>query len=97
MFVCLFVFCLFVCLFVCLLIFFTPDTNISTSSSGSTRNLHAELALDDQEKARLAEKCKTTPMSQWKASMIVAWIELNMCLPQYAERSAENIKSGRVS
>ncbi|XP_072035835.1 kazrin-like isoform X2 [Amphiura filiformis] len=74
----------------------SSDTNISTSSSGSRHNLHTELALDDQEKARLAEKCKTTPMSQWKASMIVSWIEVNMCLPQYSERCAENIKSGRV-
>ncbi|XP_071494307.1 kazrin-like [Diadema antillarum] len=69
------------------------DTNLSNSRHSSTLEL---FSLDEQEKARLAEKCKSTPMSQWKANMVVAWLELVMCLPQYSRACAENIKSGKV-
>ncbi|XP_041479895.1 kazrin-like isoform X4 [Lytechinus variegatus] len=69
------------------------DTNLSSSRHSSTLEL---FSLDEQEKARLAEKCKSTPMSQWKANMVVAWLELTMCLPQYSKACAENIKSGKV-
>eukprot|EP00057_Strongylocentrotus_purpuratus_P007698 XP_011662172.1 PREDICTED: kazrin [Strongylocentrotus purpuratus] len=69
------------------------DTNLSSSRHSSTLEL---FSLDEQEKARLAEKCKSTPMSQWKANMVVAWLELTMCLPQYSKACAENIKSGKT-
>lgn len=36
-------------------------------------------------------------MMQWKASMVVAWLEKTMCLPEYTRACAENIKSGQVN
>ncbi|XP_071805431.1 kazrin-like [Asterias amurensis] len=71
------------------------DTHISSSSRHSP-NATFDYALDDRDKARLAEKCRNTPMTQWKADMVVSWLELTMCLPQYSQNCQENIKSGKV-
>ncbi|XP_022085514.1 kazrin-like [Acanthaster planci] len=67
------------------------DTHIARNSSSIY-----DSTLDDREKLRLAEKCRNTPMTQWKADMVVSWLEITMCLPQYSQNCQENIKSGKV-
>ncbi|XP_071840907.1 kazrin-like isoform X3 [Apostichopus japonicus] len=80
-------------------IIFDADTptvsmcSLTTSSQGSVIDL---FALQESDKDKLAEECKTLPMMQWKASMVVAWLEKVMCLPEYSRSCAENIKSGQV-
>ncbi len=71
------------------------DTHISSSSRNSP-NATFDYALDERDKVRLAEKCKSTPMTRWKADMVVSWLDLTMCLPQYSQNCQENIKSGKV-
>ncbi|XP_038061602.1 kazrin-like [Patiria miniata] len=69
------------------------DTHISSSRNSSPS---LDNTLDDREKLRLAEKCRNTSMTQWKADMVVSWLEITMCLPQYSQNCQENIKSGKV-
>lgn len=74
------------------------DTSVSTASlaSSSQGSVIDLFALQESEKESLAEKCKVIPMMQWKASMVVAWLEKIMCLPEYSKACAENVKSGQV-
>ena len=48
------------------------------------------------EKLGLLQQAHTTPISQWKASQVLAWLEIEMNMPMYAKACAENIKSGKV-
>lgn len=36
------------------------------------------------------------PMERWRASQVVAWLEVALGMPQYSTRCAENVKSGKV-
>lgn len=49
------------------------------------------------EKLRLLEEAQQTPLEQWRAPTIQAWLELSLGMPQYAVIVAENVKSGKVS
>ncbi|XP_013873341.1 kazrin-A [Austrofundulus limnaeus] len=37
-----------------------------------------------------------TPMSQWRAGTVQAWLEVVMAMPMYIRTCSENVKSGRV-
>lgn len=48
------------------------------------------------EKLRLLREASSIPMERWKASTVLAWLEVGLGMPQYGARCAENIKSGKV-
>ncbi|XP_065186270.1 kazrin-like [Sycon ciliatum] len=49
-----------------------------------------------QERHQVLEEAKGQPMDRWRAAVVVAWLEVVLCMPQYARACSENIKSGRV-
>ena len=49
------------------------------------------------EKLKLLREASTIPMERWKASAVLAWIEIALGMPQYGPKCAENVKSGKVS
>uniref|UniRef100_A0AAV2LXK2 SAM domain-containing protein n=1 Tax=Knipowitschia caucasica TaxID=637954 RepID=A0AAV2LXK2_KNICA len=70
----------------------------SDSPSSPTRH---SLSLSDGSEEQLdrlqqVELARTTPMSQWKAGAVQAWLEVVMALPMYIRSCSENVKSGKV-
>lgn len=48
------------------------------------------------EKLRLLRDAAQMPMERWRASQVLAWLEVALGMPQYSTRCAENVKSGKV-
>ncbi|XP_055534531.1 kazrin isoform X2 [Wyeomyia smithii] len=48
------------------------------------------------EKLRLLREASSMPMDRWRASQVLAWLEVALGMPQYSARCAENVKSGKV-
>lgn len=48
------------------------------------------------EKLRLLREASQVPMDRWRASQVLAWIEVALGMPQYSQRCSENVKSGKV-
>lgn len=48
------------------------------------------------EKLRLLREAAAVPMERWRASTVLAWLEIALGMPQYGPRCAENVKSGKV-
>ncbi|XP_020712681.1 kazrin isoform X3 [Ceratitis capitata] len=48
------------------------------------------------EKLRLLRDASQLPMDRWRASQVLAWLEVALGMPQYSTRCAENVKSGKV-
>ncbi|XP_054089414.1 kazrin isoform X3 [Zeugodacus cucurbitae] len=48
------------------------------------------------EKLRLLRDAAQLPMERWRASQVLAWLEVALGMPQYSTRCAENVKSGKV-
>lgn len=48
------------------------------------------------EKLRLLREASQIPMERWRASQVLAWLEVTLGMPQYSTRCAENVKSGKV-
>ncbi|KAL9914583.1 liprin protein kazrin isoform 2-T2 [Glossina fuscipes fuscipes] len=48
------------------------------------------------EKLRLLREASSLPMERWRASQVLAWLEVALGMPQYSTRCAENVKSGKV-
>ncbi|XP_058830102.1 kazrin isoform X3 [Topomyia yanbarensis] len=48
------------------------------------------------EKLRLLREASSMPMERWRASQVLAWLEVALGMPQYSSRCAENVKSGKV-
>ncbi|XP_037918589.1 kazrin isoform X3 [Hermetia illucens] len=48
------------------------------------------------EKLRLLREASTIPMERWRASQVLAWLEVALGMPQYSVRCSENVKSGKV-
>lgn len=48
------------------------------------------------EKLRLLREASTMPIERWRASQVLAWLEVALGMPQYSSRCAENVKSGKV-
>ncbi|XP_021696334.1 kazrin isoform X1 [Aedes aegypti] len=48
------------------------------------------------EKLRLLREASSMPMERWRASQVLAWLEVALGMPQYSARCAENVKSGKV-
>ena len=49
-----------------------------------------------QEKLQILEATKTLPVTKWKASHVLTWLEIEMSMPMYGAKCAENVKSGKV-
>ncbi|CAH1105563.1 unnamed protein product [Psylliodes chrysocephalus] len=48
------------------------------------------------EKLRLLREANSIPMERWRASTVLAWLEIALGMSQYGTRCAENIKSGKI-
>lgn len=67
---------------------FCSPTRLSLSMSDGL-----EEQLDRLQQVDLA---RTTPMSQWRAGTVQAWLEVVMAMPMYIRTCSENVKSGKV-
>ncbi|XP_061592464.1 kazrin-A isoform X3 [Cololabis saira] len=70
----------------------------SDSLSSSTRlSLGLSDGSEDQlDRLQQVELARTTPMSQWRAGTVQAWLEVVMAMPMYIRTCSENVKSGKV-
>lgn len=68
-------------------------TSWSPKSSVTSSPLSEESYM---QKLRLLEEARGTPMEHWRASTVLAWLEITMDMTKYGPRCAENIKSGKV-
>ncbi|KAM6925230.1 kazrin-A isoform 3-T3 [Xenentodon cancila] len=70
----------------------------SDSLSSSTRlSLSLSDGSEDQlDRLQQVELARTTPMSQWRAGTVQAWLEVVMAMPMYIRTCSENVKSGKV-
>nr|XP_036669273.1 kazrin isoform X2 [Drosophila suzukii] len=48
------------------------------------------------EKLRLLREASQLPIDRWRATQVLAWLEVALGMPQYSARCAENVKSGKV-
>ncbi|XP_041448897.1 kazrin isoform X2 [Drosophila obscura] len=48
------------------------------------------------DKIRLLREASQLPMERWRATQVLAWLEVALGMPQYSGRCAENVKSGKV-
>lgn len=48
------------------------------------------------EKLRLLEEAQHLPLERWKATTVLAWLEVTLGMPQYGAMCAENVRSGKV-
>lgn len=48
------------------------------------------------EKLRQLREASAVPIGQWRASQVLAWLEVALGMPQYSTRCSENVKSGKV-
>ncbi|XP_023162528.2 kazrin isoform X2 [Drosophila hydei] len=48
------------------------------------------------EKLRLLREASQLPIERWRATQVLAWLEVALGMPQYSSRCAENVKSGKV-
>ncbi|KAJ3586509.1 hypothetical protein NHX12_012907, partial [Muraenolepis orangiensis] len=70
----------------------------SDSLSSPTRlSLSLSDGSEDQlDRLQQVELARTTPMSQWRAGTVQAWLEVVMAMPMYIRSCSENVKSGKV-
>ncbi|KAM7404509.1 hypothetical protein PAMP_011852 [Pampus punctatissimus] len=70
----------------------------SDSLSSPTRlSLSLSDGSEDQlDRLQQVELARTTPMSQWRAGTVQAWLEVVMAMPMYIRTCSENVKSGKV-
>lgn len=77
----------------------SPPPAHSDSDSLSSPTRHS-LSLSDGEdqldRLQQVELARTTPMSQWRAGTVQAWLEVVMAMPMYIRSCSENVKSGKV-
>lgn len=73
--------------------------SISAGGDGSAFAGHGWTMLTEEsytEKLRLLREASAVPMDRWRASQVLAWLEVALGMPQYSARCAENVKSGKV-
>ncbi|KAM9856242.1 kazrin-A [Aulostomus maculatus] len=51
---------------------------------------------DQLDRLQQVELARMTPMSQWRAGTVQAWLEVVMAMPMYIRTCSENVKSGKV-
>ncbi|MED6233473.1 hypothetical protein ATANTOWER_012295 [Ataeniobius toweri] len=70
-----------------------PDSDSLYSLNRLSLSDGSEDQLDRLQQVELA---RTTPMSQWRAGTVQAWLEVVMAMPMYIRTCSENVKSGKV-
>ncbi|XP_018544481.1 kazrin-A isoform X4 [Lates calcarifer] len=68
----------------------------SDSLSSPTRLSLSDGSEDQLDRLQQVELARTTPMSQWRAGTVQAWLEVVMAMPMYIRTCSENVKSGKV-
>nr|XP_019944450.1 PREDICTED: kazrin isoform X6 [Paralichthys olivaceus] len=68
----------------------------SDGLSSPTRHSLSDGSEDQLDRLQQVELARTTPMSQWRAGTVQAWLEVVMAMPMYIRTCSENIKSGKV-
>lgn len=67
-----------------------------SNEDGSSNRMSVLSQENYSEKLELLQQAQNSPISQWRANQVLAWIEIEMNMPMYARACAENIKSGKV-
>ena len=82
-----------VCLCVCVCVCVCVRVLVSPRRTCSFRHTHG--AVDH----RLAsvEQAHRLPVSEWKASHVLAWLDVDMHMAAYRQACFDNIKSGKVA
>lgn len=70
-----------------------PD---SDGLSSPTRLSLSDGSEDQLDRLQQVELARMTPMSQWRAGTVQAWLEVVMAMPMYIRPCSENVKSGKV-
>uniref|UniRef100_A0A3P8V4R8 Kazrin, periplakin interacting protein a n=1 Tax=Cynoglossus semilaevis TaxID=244447 RepID=A0A3P8V4R8_CYNSE len=74
-----------------------PGLFDDSNSICSPVRLSLSDGLEDQlDRLQQVELARTTPMSQWRAGTVQAWLEVVMAMPMYIRSCSENVKSGKV-
>lgn len=75
-----------------------PSATLSDSDSlcSPTRLSLSDGSEDQLDRLQQVELARTTPMSQWRAGTVQAWLEVVMAMPMYIRSCSENVKSGKV-
>uniref|UniRef100_A0A8D3B0I5 Kazrin, periplakin interacting protein a n=2 Tax=Scophthalmus maximus TaxID=52904 RepID=A0A8D3B0I5_SCOMX len=68
----------------------------SDSLCSPTRLSLSDGSEDQLDRLQQVELARTTPMSQWRAGTVQAWLEVVMAMPMYIRTCSENVKSGKV-
>ncbi|KAL7399103.1 hypothetical protein ABVT39_020323 [Epinephelus coioides] len=73
------------------------DPDSDSLSSPTRHSLSLSDGSEDQlDRLQQVELARTTPMSQWRAGTVQAWLEVVMAMPMYIRTCSENVKSGKV-
>ncbi|XP_077370726.1 kazrin-A isoform X3 [Festucalex cinctus] len=77
------------------------DPGLFDDSDGLASPTRLSLSLPDGPEDQLdrlqqVELARSTPMSQWRAGTVQAWLEVVMAMPMYIRTCSENVKSGKV-
>lgn len=74
-----------------------PHPDSDSLSSPTRHSLSLSDGSEDQlDRLQQVELARTTPMSQWRAGTVQAWLEVVMAMPMYIRTCSENVKSGKV-
>lgn len=74
-----------------------PITQLENDESAAYSTQWCPLTEETYaEKLRLLREASGMPIERWRASQVLAWIEVALGMPQYSARCAENVKSGKV-
>uniref|UniRef100_A0A3Q1IPP5 SAM domain-containing protein n=1 Tax=Anabas testudineus TaxID=64144 RepID=A0A3Q1IPP5_ANATE len=68
----------------------------SDNLSSPTRLSLSDGSEDQLDRLQQVELARMTPMSQWRAGTVQAWLEVVMAMPMYIRTCSENVKSGKV-
>lgn len=74
---------------------FSPRSD-SDSLSSPTRLSLSDGSEDHLDRLQQVELARMSPMSQWRAGTVQAWLEVIMAMPMYIRSCSENVKSGKV-
>ncbi|KAM9829746.1 kazrin-A isoform 1-T1 [Syngnathus typhle] len=77
------------------------DPGLFDDSESLTSLNRLSLSLPDGpeeplDRLQQVELARGTPMSQWRAGTVQAWLEVVMAMPMYIRTCSENVKSGKV-
>ncbi|XP_023130127.2 kazrin-A isoform X3 [Amphiprion ocellaris] len=73
------------------------DPDSDSLSSPTRHSLSLSDGSEDQlDRLQQVELARMTPMSQWRAGTVQAWLEVVMAMPMYIRSCSENVKSGKV-